>query len=273
MTSLSKTFCNSLHLTQISALVYDENNNLYACNFGSPTASIIKINPDGEASVLINHEGSDRNFVSMVYLKHFLYVTGFNNCVYKVNIDNGDISIFVTLPENGTNGIAHLNGAFYVVCMNANCMQTGNIYKINMDGTYSIFISEDKLGGTQYNIIATDKDGNFYITDEGQNAVVKYNIAGELIDPKFITGEFQSILIHNNHIYVTNYLINQISQYNIDGKLINKEFAIGGLTFAGGGMAFNKHDDFYYSMEVNSGEAIIQIMQHQNKDNHNKDIN
>ena len=41
MSLVQTTFCDSKLLTQVSGLVYDEHNNLYACNFGTPTASII----------------------------------------------------------------------------------------------------------------------------------------------------------------------------------------------------------------------------------------
>ena len=137
-------------MTQISGLVFDDNNNLYACNFGTPTSCIIKIDKHGNATQL-TEQYTDRNFVSMVYLDNFLYVTGFNNCIYKVDTHSGNLTTFVTLPENGTNGLTYSNGAFYVICQNG--IQTVNIYKINSDGVYSIFISEDTLLGTQYNII------------------------------------------------------------------------------------------------------------------------
>lgn len=246
----STTFCNSPLLTQISGLVYDEHQNLYACNFGTPTASIVKIDKHGHAT-LLTEQYSDRNFVTMVYLDDFLYVTGFNNCVYKVDIHTGELTTFVTLPENGTNGLTYSDGAFYVICMDG--MQTGNVYKITQDGQFSIFISQDTLVGTQYNIIVTDKRGNFYITDEGNNTVVQYCPDGKLMNSTFISGDFQSVLIHKNHIYVTNYDVNQISQYDMSGHLTNKTFAVGGLTFAGGGMVFDHKDDFLFSLESVNG--------------------
>lgn len=242
----SSVFCNSDLLTQVSGLVCDEHNNMYACNFGTPATCIIKIDTTGKATPL-TQQYDDRNFVTMVYLDDFLYVTGFNNCVYKVEIHTGELTTFVTLPQNGTNGLTYSDGAFYVVCMNG--MQTGNVYKINMEGEYSVFISEDSLAGTQYNIITTDKHGDFYITDAGKNSIVKYDKEGKLMNSSLITGEHQSILINKQHIYLTNYLVNKISQYDMHGKLINDQFAIGGLTFAGGGMAVDKHNNFYFSLE------------------------
>lgn len=246
----SSLFCDSALLTQVSGLVCDEHNNMYACNFGTPTASIIKIDTTGKATPL-TQQYDDRNFVSMVYLDDFLYVTGFNNCVYKVEIHTGELTTFVTLPQNGTNGLTYSDGALYVVCMDG--MQTGNVYKINMHGEYSVFISEDSLAGTQYNIITTDKHENFYITDEGNNSVVKYDKEGKLMNSTFITGEHQSVLINKHNIYLTNYLVNKISQYDMEGTLIKDEFAIGGLTFAGGGMAFDHHNNFYFSLEGVNG--------------------
>ena len=82
---MSSPFCNSELLTQMSGLVFDDNNNLYACNFGTPTSCIIKIDKHGNATQL-TEQYTDRNFVSMVYLDNFLYVTGFNNCIYKILI-------------------------------------------------------------------------------------------------------------------------------------------------------------------------------------------
>jgi hypothetical protein len=260
--SLSQTvFCDSKLLTQISGLVFDGHDNLYACNFGSETASIIKIDPYGNATLLTEQYGSDRNFASMVYLDGFLYVTGFNNCVYKVDIHNGHLSVFATLPNNGTNGITFFDDNFYVVTGNG--MQSGNVYKIERNGKFTIFISENNLAGTQYCGIANDSKGNFYITDEGTNSVVKYNKDGTLINLSFITGPFQSIIIKNKIIYLSNYGANQISQYDMGGKLMNDNFAVGALTFCGGGMAISKDARFYCSLEnmngPGSGNVTIQM--------------
>ena len=254
MLSEQTTFCDSQLLTQVSGLVYDKANNLYACNFGTPTSNIIKIDSHGKATLLTEQYTGDRNFVSMVYLDKFLYVTGFNNCVYKVDVHTGELTTFVTLPDNGTNGIAHYDDAFYVVTQDG--LNSGNVYKVNYDGTYIIFINKNKLIGTQYNIIVTDEDGNFYITDEGNSTVVKYNEDGDLINSEFISGPYQSILIDKNYIYVTNYSMNQISQYDINGVLINEKFAVGGMTFAGGGLAIAKNGKFYCSLEGENGPGI-----------------
>ena len=43
--------------------------------------------------------------------------------------------------------------------------------------------------------------------------------------------------------------MNQISQYSMDGTLIQENFASGGLTFAGGAMAFDVNGDFYCTLE------------------------
>jgi hypothetical protein len=256
-------FCYSPLLTQVSGLVFDDHNNMYACNFGSPSAGIVKIDKHGQATPLTELYSSDRNFVTMVHLDEFLYVTGFNNCVYKVDIHTGELTTFATLPQNGTNGLVFSNGFFYVICQNG--MQSGNVYRITRDGSeVSVFISENTLEGTQYNTISTDEYANLYITDELSNSVVKYSHDGKLIDSKFIPGTFQTVLVHDDAIYLTNYTMNQISKYDLDGKLIEENFACGGLTFAGGGMAFDKKDRFYCSLEgVNGpgiGEVTIQVL-------------
>lgn len=259
--SLTQTvFCASKLLTQISGIVFDENENMYACNFGTPSASIVKIDPYGTATLLTHQYGSDRNFVNMVYLHGFLYVTGFNNFVYKVNVHNGELTTFATLPEGGTNGITYFHNNFYVITQNG--MQSGNVYKIDTHGKHSIFISEYNLAGTQYCGIAADSHGNFYITDEGTNSVVKYDINGKLINVSFIQGPFQAILINQDHIYLSYYTANQIDLYNLDGTVIEHYYAFGGLTFCGGGMALSNNGHFYCSVEdvkgPGSGNVTIQ---------------
>jgi len=267
MPASQQTFCDSNLLTQIGGLVCDEDNNIYACNFGSPTASIIKIDPHGVATLLTEQYGSDRNFVSMVYLDKFLYVTGFNKQVYKVDIHTGKLTTFTTLPEDttdaGTNGITYYKHHFYVVTQDG--PNSGNVYKVDHDGKNEIFIDKSDLIGTQYNCIVNDKEGNFYITDEGNSTVVKYDKHGKMVNKEFMYGQYQSLLIHDENIYVTNYLINQISQYDMDGTLININVAYGGLTFAGGGMTFNQRDEFFCSLESEkgpgSGNVTIQMKQ------------
>jgi len=260
MSPVQTTFCHSNLLTQVSGIVHDKHNNLYACNFGTPTASIIKIDTHGNATLLTEQYAGDRNFVSMVCLGDFLYVTGFNNCVYKVNINSGTLTTFVTLPDNGTNGITYYDGTFYVTTQDG--MNSGNVYKVSLNGIFNVFIDKTNLIGTQYNSIVTDEDGNFYITDEGNTTVVKYNEYGVLINANFISGPFQSLLIHNENIFVTNYNINQISKYAMNGVLIDEKFATGGLTFAGGGMVVDKNGTFYCSLEnengAGSGNVTIQ---------------
>jgi sugar lactone lactonase YvrE len=262
MLATQETFCDSALLTQISGLACDEHDNIYACNFGTPSASIVKIDKHGNATLLTEPYGSDRNFVSMVYLDKFLYVTGFNNCVYKVDSDTGKLTTFTTLPDVGTNGITFYDGAFYVTTQDG--PNSGNVYKVNRDGEHSVFIEKTELIGTQYNSIVHDKEGNFYITDEGNNTVVKYSYNGKLLNTEFILGTYQVLMIHNDDIYVTNYTINQISQYDMYGKLINANVAVGGLTFAGGGMLMNKKGDLYCSLEgekgPGSGNVSIQMI-------------
>jgi len=258
------TFSNSLLLTQVSGLVFDKERNLYACNFGTPSANIVKIDKHGNVTPLTTQFSNDRNFVSMVCLDNFLYVTGFNNCVYKVDIHSGDLTTFVTLPDNGTNGLAFYNDAFYVVT--ADGMNSGSVYKVTLDGKVSVFIDKAKLIGTQYNIIAFDTNGDLYITDEGNSAVAKYDHKGNLINSKFISGPYQSVIVNQQYIYVTNYTMNQISQYRTDGSPIKENFAVGGLTFAGGAMAFDVNGDFYCSLEkdmnAGSGNVTLQMIKH-----------
>ena len=261
---VQSTVSESPLFTQVSGFAFDKHNNLYACNFGTPDANIIKIDEDGNVTPLTKNFPGDRNFISMVYLDKFLYVTGFNNHVYKVDTRSGELTTFATLPNNGTNGLTFHDGAFYVVTCDG--MNTGNIYKVNMDGTFSIFIKESDLEGTQYNGVVSDKDGNFYFTDEVKDAVAKHSWDGKLINSKFITGQHQAMIIHKHKIYLTDYTKNQISQYDMDGKLINEKFAEGGLTYAGGAMAFAENGDFYFTLEkdlsAGSGNVTLQKLSH-----------
>jgi len=261
-THSQKTFCDSGLLTQVSGLVFDEHNNLYACNFGTPTASIIKIDPHGKATLLTEQYGNDRNFVSMVYLDKHLYVTGFNNSVYKVDVHTGELTTFTTLPDCGTNGLTHNNHAFYVTTQDG--PNSGSVYKVDMEGNFSVLVDKAGLIGTQFNSIVSDNDGSLYITDEGNGTVVKYSHDGKLLNSEFMKGTYQSLLIDDDEIYVTNYMMNQISQYDMYGKLYKEKFAVGGLTFAGGGMAINKKGDFYCSLEgekgPGSGNVTIQMI-------------
>jgi WD40 repeat protein len=63
---------------------------------------------------------------------------------------------------------------------NADGSQPGRIYKINPDGTSSVFIAE---GGAlnRPNGVAFDPDGNIVVVNIGANDVLTYNPAGELI--------------------------------------------------------------------------------------------
>jgi sugar lactone lactonase YvrE len=246
-----KTFCDSELLTQVSGMVHDEYNNLYACNFGSPSACIIKIDPQGKATLLTEQYGSDRNFVTMVYLDKFLFVTGFNDCVYKVDVHTGKLTTFVTLPDKGTNGLTFYKNAFYVTTQDG--PNSGSVYKVDKEGNFSVFINKEGLIGTQYNSIVCDNDGNLYITDEGNESVVKYSHDGKVLNSEFMKGQYQSLLIDDDEIYVTNYMINQISQYDMCGKMYKEKFAVGGLTFAGGGMSMNNNGVFYCSLEGETG--------------------
>jgi len=272
MPVLQKTFCDSKLLTQISGLVFDEHDNLYACNFGTPSASIVKIDKDGNAVRLTELYGNDRNFVSMVYLDNFLYVTGFNNCVYKVDSQSGVLTTFTTLADVGTNGLTFFDNHFYVVTQDG--MSSGNVYKVDKDGNNTVFINKNDLLGTQYNSIVNDNDGNFYITDEGNSTVVKYSHDGILLNLTFITGTYQALLIHSDNMFITNYAKNEISQYDMNGVLINDNVACGGMTFAGGGIAVNKKGDFYCSLEVDNspGDVSIQMVPSLLKHTHDKSI-
>ena len=283
------TFCSSNLLTQISGLVFDDDHNLYACNFGTPTATIVQIDSHGVATSLIKHDLTNenqpttaddkkhgkkhttqtgsRNFASMVLLGKQLYVTGFNHCVYTLDVNSGNLKTLVTLPDFGTNGMTYSNGALYVITADAsnNGMSSGSVYKVDpKHGTFEVFIDKNvqNLSGTQYNMVDTDAHGNFYITDEGNGTVVQYDPSGKLINKSFISGPYQSILIDNQHIYVSHYDANQICQYDMNGNLTMDNFAAGGLTFCGGGMAFDANGKFYCSLEnptAGSGNVTIQM--------------
>jgi sugar lactone lactonase YvrE len=252
------TFCSSNLLTLVSSLVFDsDTGNLYAANFGNTTANIVKINSSGVAS-LLTQQYNDRNFSGMAYFNGFLYVTGDENYVYKVNAESGELTTFATLLNGSiTAGITYWNNNLYVVCNGL----SSAIYQVNVNtATVTVFINGTSLSTTYPNYIATDSNGNFYITDNKYNRVLKYNSSGSLITRTFISNvTFQTIIFYNNYFYFTNYDTNFISQYDINGNLITDNYAVGGLTYQGGGIAFDNNGNFYVSNSLN-GETTIQYI-------------
>lgn len=244
-------FCSSNLLTQVSSLVCDDDGNVYASNFTSNATNIIKIDTNGNATQLTSSNIFDYevNHTGMVYVNGYLYVTGYNRRVYKVNIVGGGVTTFVNLPSDNTTGITYYNESLYVVC---NYLPT--IYKVNMDGTYSVFITQN-LSYPTY--ITNDIDGNFYITDNG--SILKYNNLGLFLKDFNNTnfapnGIISTIIYYNNYLYGTSLInINYISKYDLNGNLITHSYAIGGSTIFRGGIAFDKNGNFYVSNYASYG--------------------
>lgn len=243
-------FCNSNLLTQVSSLVFDDVGNLYATNFGAPTSNILKIDTLGNASTLVTADSG--NYAGMVYVNEYLYVTGYNNEVYKVDITTGTLTVFCTLPQNGAaRGITYFSGAFYVVSTdNTGGSRVGTVFQIQPNGAYSVFISHSNLGVAD--CITVDTSGNFYITETEANQVLKFNSSGTLIQT-LIVGSFGAILCYNNNLYLCDWQNNKISQYDINGNLITPNYAVGGSTYVGGGLAFDANGVFYVSNELPNG--------------------
>lgn len=244
-------FCSSGLLTQVSSLVCDDDGNVYASNFTSNATNIIKIDTNGNATQLTANNNGNVNYVGMVYVNGYIYVTGYNSNVYKVNIVGGEVTTFVTLPRDSTTGITYYNGSLYVVCQTS-----PTIYKVDMDGTYSIFISQNLFIP---NYVTTDTDGNFYVTDNG--SIRKYNNSGLFLknfnNVYAPNGLISTIIYYNNYLYGTTLIntinTNYISKYDLNGNLITYYYATGGSNIFRGGITFDKNGNFYVSNFLSYG--------------------
>jgi len=100
----------------------------------------------------------------------YLYVTDAGQKIYKLNIDEGTISVIlsgVVLP----NGI--LYDSIYNRLIYCTFVDNAPIKSINLDGTYdSILVSTPyaNLDG-----LTEDNDGNIYVSSWGSNAVYRYD--------------------------------------------------------------------------------------------------
>uniref|UniRef100_A0A6C0E464 Hedgehog/Intein (Hint) domain-containing protein n=1 Tax=viral metagenome TaxID=1070528 RepID=A0A6C0E464_9ZZZZ len=244
-------FSNSGLFGQISSLVVDENDNLYASNFNSPPATIVKVSKNGAATLLatITPGSISINFAGMVYVNGYLYVTGYNYNVYKVDINSGTITVFVTLPQDGTLGITYVGGYFYIV---SGARSPNRVYKVTLDGlSYSVFYEISNSYNLLY--ITADTSGNFYITSYRSSNVIQLNSSGQLITSNFITSNSNvpnTIIFHDNQFYCSNGNVNKVSQYDINGALITDNYAFGGQTYYGGGIVFDSKNNFYVSNDI-----------------------
>ena len=254
------TFCDSNLLTQVSSICFDDVGYLYAGNFGPspPTGNIIKIDNTGTGTLFASLNIYINN---IVYYNNYLYVSTHSNNIYKVSIFDGTFVIFSTLPqlvsplELIVMGLCYHNNYLYANATNASS-EPVNIYKIDITNgaNYTIFIDASYFTKPMY--ITFDSNNNFYVTDQGVNNVLKFDENGVLITSIFIqNAPFHTILFYNNQFYFTNYTVNQISQYDINGSLITDNYAFGGLTYIGGGIAFDNAGNFYVSNETNGGGA------------------
>ena len=241
----------------VTSLVFDNvNGYLYATNYGDPNNSnVIKIDSNGIATQ-ITQGYFDRDFSGMVYLDGFLYATGYNKYVYKINVTSGVVTTFATIPVDcNTIGITHLNGHLYVVCSGAN----NAIYKINvLSASVSIFISSQLLATSSPNYITTDSNGNFYISvDDVSPKIIKFDISGNVINNAFITGKyFQTIIFYNNNLYTTDFNTGDAYKYDMNGVLIGTAGSLGSF-YLGGGITFSD-DGTLYLARASSGTTVIE---------------
>jgi hypothetical protein len=251
----------------VTSLAYDNvNGNLYAANFGdhnnSNNSNIIKIDANGIATSLTSGY-NDRDFSGMIYLDGFLYVTGYNQYVYKVNVTSGFVTTFATIPGSCiTVGITHWNGDLYVVCMGAD----KGIYKINVNSAnVSIFISSQVLATLTPMYITTDSNGNFYISvDDTSPKIIKFDNSGNLINNAFITvaGKyFETIIFYNNYLYITdlNSLTGDVYKYDMNGSLIGKAGSLGSV-YQGGGITFSDNGTLYLASKLGGTTVIDRIV-------------
>jgi hypothetical protein len=191
---IEKILYHNTLLRDIHGFAIDENNNLYATNTGTvSTSNIVKISSggigdiNGTISALTTSYNSTRIFQQIVYLNGFLYATGNDTNIYKVNVSNGTITTFCTLSQNGSYGIIYYDGFFYVSCRSRTVTpNNGNIYKINSTtGTFTTFISSSNF--TSVGGLTIDNDINFYVSDTSAFKVLKFNSSGTLLNNSFIT--------------------------------------------------------------------------------------
>lgn len=248
-------FCDSPLLTSVSCIIY-VSPYIYVSNYASST--IIRIDSAGNATLLATITAVNLNF--MVYVNGYIYVTGANPYIYKVNINDGTWILFASLPDTipsfpaFTQGITYSNGLLYV------SDGYNKIYSITLGNTpvVTLFIastiSQDTPNTPQIVGIATDLNNNFYLnyTIQAQpiiGDVAKYNSLGSLLNEDFISNvEYRDIIFYKNNFYFTNGLNplnDNISKYNINGTLINGNYATGRRSTDGtSGIAFDTQGNF-----------------------------
>jgi len=254
------TYSDNSLLTNITSLVFDNNNNLYA--YQCKSLEILKINIKKEVTVLTNfinfndvYNGSIRN---MVLVNNLLYVTGYKNSIYTVDINTGKTDILsLTNLNNKVSSILYYydkkNNTGYLYFISD--YNGGSIYRINMnimqiDDTFSI---EYKL---KYPIhIIIDNYEHLYIVDkdnDNNNILLKFTINGNFIAKHINNGlfELENPLCYNDYFYFTYFqelggkLKSVVVQYDINGRLNNSSFAIGNEITAN---VFDNNNNYYFN--------------------------
>jgi len=249
-------FCSSSLLTQVGCLLYVDGS-IYASNFGTPTGSIVKIDLDGNAT-LIYKASAGIYFSTMVYVNGYFYITDDSSKIYKMDITGQNFTPLVTFNTtyNQGLGITYYDGFLYS-CNSPTVTENSVVFKVNITtGASTTFITSSSFY-IQLSYITVDNNGNFYITST--SSILKYNNTGTLLSTFISVGGFSGIYLYNNHFYITKENENKIYQYDISGNLITNRYANGGNTYSSsGGMVFDNSGKFYVS---NDSGRIIQTIQ------------
>lgn len=174
------------------------------------------INPDGSVHTA-KWIGESRRGLT---LNHPLGSAISNGTLYVADIDHirtfdlstgqpRDSHSLTDIGANVLNGIAvTADGTIYA----SNTRDPERIYKVTSDGTASIFVEGSPLASP--NGVAIDNDGNIVVVNIGDNAVLTFNPAGELINTEQAaeSGNDGIVITDDNTKYVSSVRYGSISK-------------------------------------------------------------
>jgi hypothetical protein len=199
-----------------------ERNLILAMNAGVPQdmqendGYVSLINPDGTVHTA-KWIGENRNGLT---LNHPLGSAIRNGVLYAVDIDHVRMFDLATgrplgahsaagVGANGLNGIGvTADGTIYA----SNTRDPQRIYRVTADGQASVFIDGSPLMAP--NGVAIDNDGNIVVVNIGNNAVLTFNPAGELINTEHAaeSGNDGVIITEDGTKYVSSVRFGSISR-------------------------------------------------------------
>lgn len=281
-----EVFCDSALLTQIYYIIYAEPYLYASCVvYGDSTASnIIKIDSDGNASVLFTF-GNDDIYSSLVYVDGYIFAPLLTR-LYQISTTGTNYNIYYNIfPASNANAITYLNNYLYITTAadiadgSASGSATGYIYKVpinNLNPTTVITAFPDNISPLSITNDSTYlyTTCNNYNNDPFSTAIYQINVSGQILNSNLIIGTpptyFFNCLFYSNYFYIslTNGMYG-VSQYNAEGELINANFAAGGSNIydldgnnaeAGGGYTFDNQGNMYISSQTSGTTSVINII-------------